>query len=94
MFDWDPIKAIVNEKKHRVSFEMASTVFDDPFHLSILDSKVHHEERWVTIGLSADRRTLVVVHTYRTHHHREEIIRIISARRATAKEARQYEERI
>ena len=89
-FDWDPAKAHANLRKNRVSFEMAVTVFDDPLHLSILDSASATEERWVTIGLAADKQTLVVVHTYQTRSGAE-LLRIISARLATKHERRQYE---
>jgi len=95
LFDWDPRKAILNIKKHGVSFELAQTVFDDPFQLSIIDSKKPHgEERWVTLGRSVHFDTLVVVHTYRAIESGREIIRIISARTATKHERRQYEEGI
>ena len=94
LFVWDPEKAEHNYRKHRISFEIAQTVFDDPFHLSLLDWKKHTEERWVTIGRSADKRTLVVVHLYRSQEGGHEVIRIISARKATRREARQYEEGI
>lgn len=94
LFTWDPEKAEQNIKKHGVSFEMAQTVFDDPLHLSILDSKAHSEERWATMGISVDTKTLVVVHTYKTIERGQEVVRIISARKATRKEAKQYEEGI
>lgn len=90
---WDSNKAQANIKKHGVSFEVASTVFNDPHHLSVLDSKDHGEERWVTIGLAADKKTLVVVHTY-LDSATDEFIRIISARKATKKERKNYEEGI
>jgi uncharacterized DUF497 family protein len=94
LFHWDPEKALKNLKKHGVSFEMAQTVFDDPLHLSLLDSKKHAEERWITLGRSADGRMLVVVHLYHAGDDEEEAIRIISARRATKKEVRGYEKGI
>jgi uncharacterized DUF497 family protein len=90
-FLWDPIKAKLNLKKHLISFELAITVFDDPYHLSSLDSGASKEERWVTVGLAADRATLIVVHTY-VKQIDDEMIRIISARKATRSERRQYEE--
>ncbi|MCP5463868.1 MAG: BrnT family toxin [Deltaproteobacteria bacterium] len=93
-FTWDPNKASANINKHGVSFEMAQSVFDDPFHLSILDSKLHTEERWITIGRSLSQNTLVVVHTYKTKENGIETIRIISARRATRKEIKDYEKGI
>jgi len=91
--EWDPSKAASNIKKHRVSFEIAATVFDDPYAISIEDRGSTHEERWVTMGLAADERTLVVIHTWRDAIDRE-LIRIISARRATKRETKQYEEGI
>jgi uncharacterized DUF497 family protein len=91
-FDWDPSKAGENYKKHGVSFEMAKTVFDDPMHLSVPEGKTVHEERWVTIGVAADAKTLLVVHSYFSGGGSRELIRLISARRATKKERRQYEE--
>lgn len=91
--EWDHIKAASNLKKHRISFELAATVFDDAYAISIVDEGTTHEERWVTLGLAADEQTLVVVHTWRDSS-KEEMIRIISARRATTREVRQYEEGI
>jgi hypothetical protein len=86
--EWDPVKAEINLKKHQVSFEEASTVFDDPLFITFLD--VEHsddEERYITLGLSQRNRLLLIAHT-----DREEIIRIISARKATKNERRFYEE--
>lgn len=91
LFNWDSVKAEANLKKHGVSFEMAQTVFDDPFHLSVVDSKKNQEERWITIGQSADGQPLVVVHLYCCDQEGSEMIRIISARKATRKEKKQYE---
>lgn len=90
-FEWDSEKALLNTKKHGVSFELAITVFSDPHHLSVLDDRGVGEERWVTIGCSEDSKTLVVVHLYRVRLNNEEVIRIISARKATRKERSQYE---
>jgi len=89
-FEWNRIKAATNLKKHGVSFEMAVSVFDDPLHLSIVDFATVQEERWVTIGMAADQRTLVVIHLYKDRRE-DERIRIISARFATKHERRQYE---
>ena len=93
LFIWDPGKAEANIKKHGVSFDLAVTVFNDPLHLSVLDGKERGEERWTTVGLAADSRTLVVVHLYRDLGNNE-IVRIISARKATRKVKKQYEEGI
>lgn len=93
LFKWDPQKGEINKRKHGVSFEVAQTVFDDPFHLSLLDSKKHHEERWITLGQSIEGLLLVVVHTYFSAEVGE-IVRLISARRATSKERKNYEKGI
>lgn len=86
-FEWNANKASLNEKKHRVSFEEASSVLSDLLSISINDP-LHREdeERWVTIGQSNKRRTLVVVHT-----ERGDAIRIISARLANTHEQNRYE---
>ncbi len=86
--EWDPVKAETNPKKHQVSFEEASTVFDDPLFITFLD--VDHsvdEERYITIGLSKANRLLLIAHT-----ERQGITRIVSARKATKNERRFYEE--
>lgn len=93
-FTWDPEKASSNLKKHRVSFEIAATIFEDPMVLSIWENTYRAEERWVSLGMAADHRTLIVVHTWRVDDIDGEIVRLISARRATAHERRQYEEGI
>ena len=86
-FEWDSKKAYRNIEKHGVSFEEASTVFGDPLSLTI-DDPLHSttEERMVQIGISHKNRYLVVVFT-----ERENIIRIISARKATKNERIKYE---
>jgi uncharacterized DUF497 family protein len=85
---WDPRKAAANLKKHKVSFEEASTVLADP--LAITGADPDHsvgEVRWITFGLSNRRRLLAVSHT-----DEGDMIRIISARAATSPEPRLYEE--
>jgi uncharacterized protein len=86
-FEWDDEKAKENIKKHGVSFEEASTVFGDPL-AKTFDDPYHSEEehRELTIGLSSQTKLLLVVHT-----DRDEALRIISARPATPKERRTYE---
>jgi hypothetical protein len=92
-FEWDPIKAKENLRKHRVSFERAAELFLDPLATSILDEEHSQEEqRWVTIGRQSHGRALVVVHTFSEASAEEWKIRIISARTATKREARSYEE--
>ncbi len=87
-FEWDSNKASSNEKKHGVTFEEASTVLSDFLSITIPDP-LHpgDEERLVTIGQSDQRRTLVVVHA-----ERGDVIRLISARIASAHERKRYEE--
>jgi len=87
-FEWDPRKAKRNIALHAVTFDEASTVFRDPLSCTIIDP-LHSagEERYVLTGLSNRNRLLVVVHTERGAR-----IRIISARLATNKERKQYEE--
>lgn len=86
--EWDPKKARQNLRKHKVSFEEATTVFRDTLSSTIEDSlHSESEERLVTIGVSNRLRILVVVHTDRGDR-----LRIISARLATAHERRIYEE--
>lgn len=87
-FEWDVHKATSNERKHRVTFEEASTVLSDFLSITIPDP-LHpgDEERLVTIGQSDRRRTLVVVHA-----ERGDVIRPISARMANAHERKKYEE--
>jgi len=87
-FEWDVHKATSNERKHRVTFEEASTVLSDYLSITIPDP-LHpgDEERLVTIGQSDQRRTLVVVHT-----ESDDVIRLISARPANAHERKKYEE--
>ncbi len=87
-FEWDDAKAESNMAKHDVSFDEAATVFYDP-HAVIVDDDTHSydEDGFVIVGLSAVARVLTVCHCYRSTN---EIIRIISARRATRNEETQY----
>ena len=87
-YEWDLVKAAANVKKHRVTFEEAASVFLDPSALTFWDPDHSEEEdREITIGRSTRQRILFVAHA--SH---EERVRIISARRATRRERRQYEE--
>lgn len=87
-FDWDSGKKLSNQKKHGISFEEAQTVFVDEYALLIHDPDHSGEEdRFVLLGLSAKLRVLVVCHCYRKN---DEVIRIISARKATRAEQKQY----
>ena len=84
-FEWDHKKAISNLKKHGIDFADAVTVFDD-FNSITIDDPDHGEERFVTIGMDGYGRILVVVYTWRG-----DTIRIISVRKATRHECKQYE---
>jgi uncharacterized DUF497 family protein len=91
-FEWDPAKARQNAAKHGVAFAEACLVFSDPGILSVPDVRhSHEEERWVSLGAAGPGVLLLVVHTYRAGvSDEEEVVRIISARRATARERGQY----
>ncbi|MEJ2745844.1 MAG: BrnT family toxin [bacterium] len=92
-FEWDPEKARANKRKHKVSFESASTVFRDPSALSVFDPEhSESEERWLTLGISATGTLLIVNHTYAQFDDSTVRIRIISSRKATKRETKQYEE--
>ncbi len=87
-FEWHPRKAEMNKRKHRVSFEEASTTFADPLSATVFDPDHSHEEdRYITIGFSEQKRLLMVSHT-----ERGDSIRIISARALTPLERQSYEE--
>ena len=89
IFEWDENKNVINKKKHGVSFEEAKTVFYDVEAL-LIDDPEHsqEEERFIILGFSSLANLLVVCHCYRES---ESVIRIISARKATQNEAKQYE---
>lgn len=89
-FEWDEAKNNSNRKKHGISFELASLVFQDPFVLSRLDSRFDQEERWLSIGQVGGETIIIVAHTVFDEDHHEEIIRIISARKATSGERKLY----
>jgi len=90
-FTWDEAKNRSNLAKHKVSFATACLVFDDPHALSQLDRVVEGEQRWQTLGLIGGVVVLTVAHTY-TEEKGEEVIRIISARKATSYERKKYEQ--
>jgi len=90
-FEWDAVKAAKNLRKHGIQFEEAAEVFDDPFSLTEQDRTEGGEYRWQTLGTTTGGTLLLLVaHTITTGEHIE-IIRIISARRATQKERIRYE---
>lgn len=91
-FTWDNAKDHSNQRKHGLDFETASMVFDDPFAWSEQDRIEDGEERWQTIGLIGGLLVVLVAHAYWREEDGEEVIRIISARRATNRERRRYED--
>lgn len=91
VFEWDERKNRGNRAKHHVSFEAATLVFEDPQAITMLDRAEEGEERWQTLGMAAGAVVLLVVHTYRKEGV-EEHIRMISARKATPRERKTYEE--
>jgi len=92
-FEWDPAKEKANIQKHKVSFRRAATVFRDPNQLSIYDEEhSQYEDRWITMGIDDGGVLRVVVHTFKQVDEDECEIRIISARKATSRESRPYQE--
>jgi uncharacterized DUF497 family protein len=90
-FEWDPRKARSNAEKHGVSFEEAESVFFDEQALLVEDPRARgEEERFVLLGLSSALRMLVVVHALRD----QDVIRIVSARKATRQESQEYQSRL
>jgi uncharacterized protein len=87
--EWDPDKAQANRVKHGVSFPDAEAVLFDPHGVTREDDSTEGEQRFVTLGLDALGRVLVVVYAYR-----DDTLRIISARKATRNEVRTYERRV
>jgi len=88
-FEWDPVKAEANRAKHGVSFSEAATIFGDPLARTIYDeSHSTTEDRYVTIGYAEHGRLLLVVHTDRDNR-----VRIIMARQASARERDEHERR-
>lgn len=85
-YEWDADKAKANLIKHYIRFADAVTALEDERALTIRDTDREDEERWVTLGMDAFGRVLIVVYTWRA-----DSIRLISARLATARERRQYE---
>ncbi|MGA8223836.1 MAG: BrnT family toxin [Candidatus Acidiferrales bacterium] len=88
-FEWDPAKAAQNRRKHRISFEEAASVFGDPLAMTYPDPDHSiSEQRFITVGLSTGNKELIVAHTDRGDN-----IRILSARKATKRERKYYEEK-
>ena len=85
--EWDPAKARLNARKHGILFADAVAVLEDERALTMCDPFSGDEERWITLGMDTFGRVLVVVYTWRGKR-----VRLISARKATARERRRYEE--
>ena len=91
-FEWDPVKARTNERKHGITFDDAMHVFEDPNAVFMQDRIDEQGEcRWQAAGLAGGAIVLLVAHTIRDEKGGE-IVRLISARRATRKERKRYEE--
>ncbi len=93
-FEWNPRKARQNLNKHGVDFERAATIFLDPMSLSEFDKEHSQtEDRWITMGLDRTGTLLVVCHDYRNETESSARIRLISARKATKNEIKQYKKK-
>ncbi|MGL5508847.1 MAG: BrnT family toxin [Microcoleaceae cyanobacterium] len=87
-FQWDEEKNNINQKKHGISFEEAESVFFDDYAMQFWDEEhSQDEERFLLLGLSCKMRILLIVHCFREE---DSIIRIISARKATKNESKEY----
>jgi uncharacterized DUF497 family protein len=91
LFEWDEAKAQRNLRKHGVSFQLARFVFVDPLALTEQDFTTDEEDRWRTIGLVGAATILFVAHTMEERGE-DEVVRIVSARRATPRERTRYEQ--
>ena len=92
-FDWDPPKEAENIEKHGISFGAASVAIEDPHAIEEVDQVIDGEERLRTTGMAAGEVVVLVIHTnYYFNEDRDEMARIISARRASAGERRDYDE--
>ena len=92
-FEWDSKKEEINIQKHGITFEQASYVFADPYALNKYDEEhSEDEDRWLLLGTSINELLLVVVHTFKDQDGLE-FVRIISARKATKNESKEYQRR-
>jgi uncharacterized protein len=88
-FEWDKVKASSNQTKHGVSFEEAQSVFYDEFAIQFFDGENTEEDRFILLGISHQSRVLVVIHCERGTN--ADVIRIVSARKATKHERNFYQ---
>lgn len=94
-FEWDPAKAQANINKHGLDFERAATVFLDPLALTIQDEEHSETEaRWITLGKDAGGQYALVIHAFEWLADERGRVRLISARRPTRAEVRDYEEQL
>jgi uncharacterized protein len=91
-YEWDEEKNQINFLKHGISFDTAILIFEDPHVVSELDRIVSGEERWQSIGAIGNVVIVLVAHTWEPEKGSDELIRVISARKATRNERRKYEE--
>lgn len=92
-FEWELRKARTNIRKHKISFEQAATIFEDSRAISIYDGEHSDtEDRWITLGLASNGILLVVHHTFKQLDNNNAVVRIISSRKVTKREAEQYKE--
>ncbi len=90
-FEWDPEKAKINWRKHKVRFEHAATVFRDPLAISIFDNEhSDYEDRWMTLGVSSTGNVLVLHHTFSERDALNVNIRRYSSRKETNREKQEY----
>ena len=91
-FEWDPAKALLNVRKHGVTFDQAATVFLDALTLTAFDARhSQNEERWFTLGFDSSGVLLAVAHTFQETTPARIRVRLISARPATTRERQFYE---
>ena len=92
-FEWDEVKADANARKHDVTFDLASTVFHDPHLITVADLEHSEtEERWFSVGYASNGAVLSVVYLWSAADPAATKIRLISARKSTQAEIRQYQE--
>jgi uncharacterized DUF497 family protein len=93
-FEWNPAKEQQNIRKHKLNFRLASTIFRDPYQLTLYDQEHSQEEdRWITLGVDETGILRVVIHRFQEVDRDSCLIRIISARKATLSEQQCYEDR-
>jgi uncharacterized DUF497 family protein len=89
--EWDPEKARKNIEKHGISFELASSVFFDPYAITIFDNEHDEkEDRWITMGIANNGQIILLCHLFMEETNESCTIRIFSARKATKSEIKNY----